>query len=103
MQPSRPRPVLALALALALAQAAACTHVPKLEDAVPPELLRAPYPPLVPLDLAVPPREPPTEAAADLQAELDARRARLRTRARALQPPALDEDTRRRMARGVTR
>ncbi|WP_264212870.1 hypothetical protein [Leisingera thetidis] len=69
---------------VALAGAAACTRVPELEDRLTPDLRNADYPRLLPLDDALEPLDPPQQAGAELQAELDARSARLQRRAEAV-------------------
>jgi hypothetical protein len=69
---------------LLLAAAAACTNVPELEEGITPDLRRADYPDLVPLDSLMQPLPAPQEQSAETQAALDARAARLRARAAAL-------------------
>ncbi|WP_044008419.1 hypothetical protein [Leisingera methylohalidivorans] len=73
-----------IAILLALAAAAACTRVPELEDRLTPDLRGAGYPDLLPLDDALEPLDPPQQASADLQDELNARSARLKRRAEAV-------------------
>ncbi|UWQ27624.1 hypothetical protein K3557_12490 [Leisingera sp. M523] len=69
---------------LVMATAAACTRVPELEDRLTPDLRGAGYPDLLPLDDALEPLDPPQQASADLQDELDARSDRLKRRAEAV-------------------
>ncbi len=82
--PMRPLTFSAL---LFLAATAACTNVPELEEGITPDLRRAPYPDLVPLDGLLEPRPAPEAQAAETQASLDARAARLQARAAALNTP----------------
>lgn len=70
---------------LLLAAAAACTNVPELEEGITPDLRSAAYPDLVPLDGLLEPLPAPARQSAETQAELDARAARLRARAAALE------------------
>ncbi|MCE8511311.1 hypothetical protein KBY22_01290 [Ruegeria pomeroyi] len=72
--------------------AAACTQVPELNERISPDLRKAGFPKLVPLDEALgPPADPEGEALA-VQKSLEARRDALAQRARRLQE-ATDQDT----------
>lgn len=70
---------------LLLTAAAACTNVPELEEGITPDLRKAAYPDLVPLDGLLDPLPAPAEQSAEAQARLDARAAQLQARAKALQ------------------
>lgn len=81
---------LPLALFALLAPAiAGCTRVPELETQVPPGLHDAPYPPLIPLDVALAQTPPAQGEAETLEAQLEGRRRGLNARARALLSPVL--------------
>lgn len=82
---------------------AGCADVPELDAQIPDAYLTAPYPDLVPLDLALVALPPPQQAAERLETSLQGRREALRARARALQTPVIDQATRDRMAAGVRR
>ncbi len=62
----------------------ACTQVPELDNVIEPRLERAAYPDLVPLQQVLAVQKPPGEASRDLEEELNARRARLQSKAREL-------------------
>ena len=70
---------------LLLAAAAACTNVPELKEGITPDLRRAAYPDLVPLQGLLEPLPAPAQQSAETEAELNARAARLRARAAALE------------------
>lgn len=65
--------------------AAACSNVPELEEGITPDLRKAAYPDLVPLENLLEPLPAPAEQSTETQARLDARAARLRARAAALE------------------
>lgn len=65
--------------------AAACSNVPELEEGITPDLRRVDYPELVPIDALIAPLPAPAGQSGEIQAELDARAARLKARAQALE------------------
>ena len=86
----------------ALLALAACTQVPELGAVVPPDLRAAEYPQLIPLgpELSVP--QDPGAEAERVSDNLNARVARLKRRAQALnQASVVDGATRTRMEEGV--
>jgi hypothetical protein len=108
MQRPRParhalRPVRLTALAV-LAGLAGCVDVPELDRAVPGWVDDAPYPKLIPLDSRVVTQIAPQEQSQELDQQLTARGDDLKSRAAHLTAePVLDEETRKRMAGGVSR
>lgn len=74
-----------------------CVDVPELEGTIAPDLERARYPDLVPLDAALGRRPPPREESQELEDELSARVEGLRSRADALQAPLLGDADRQRL------
>lgn len=91
--------LLALTILVALA---ACTQVPELEDHLTPQLRRADYPTLIPLDETLGPRPDPAAEATEIEEELAARVAALQNRARALQTPVVDADAREKLQQDIT-
>lgn len=90
---------LALGLCLILS---ACIDVPELDRAVPDWVEAAPYPPLVSLDGLQSGQPLPQDEATAAQDALQARADRLKRRAAALNTPVVDDETRSRMADGVS-
>ena len=74
-----------------------CVDVPELDGTIAPELERARYPDLVPLDQALGRRLPPQEESQELKDDLTARVEGLRGRAEALQAPLIGDADRRRL------
>ena len=75
----RPRPRLLL---LALPTLAACTEFPALDAAVPPEVAKAPYPRLLPIEEVLGPERTPRATPEEIE-RLSREAAALRARARA--------------------
>ncbi len=102
----RPRPDnmrrwLALTLLVGLG---ACVDAPELDRAVPGWVDDAPYPELIPLGPDILTAVPPEDQSQEIGDRLTARADGLKTRAGRLQAaPVLDEETRKRMAEGVSR
>lgn len=61
-----------------------CTQVPELNNTIEPDLQRAKYPELIPLDRALGMAPSPMDASAKLEDQLNARRAALQKKARDL-------------------
>lgn len=74
----------------------ACAQFPELDDPTRSDLSTLPYPELRPIDSLL--TEPAPRATPQSQAELDARAERLRRRAKGLQKPVLDANTRDRLS-----
>jgi len=68
--------------------ATACTNVPELKDRITPDVHTQAYPALIPLEQAFEPQEDPGKVSQKLEETLNARAARLRARAAALQSAA---------------
>ncbi|OWU69046.1 hypothetical protein ATO3_23300 [Marinibacterium profundimaris] len=91
----------ALLLALGLGLAG-CIEVPALDEAGDPALETADYPELIPLGPILAASTDPVTQAADLQADLQGRAARLQRQADALRgSDVLDPASRRRLQRGI--
>lgn len=79
-----------------------CAEVPQLDDIITPELERADFPALVPLETLLVPLPGPADRADTLRSDLLARRDRLQDRARRLnETPVVDDETAARMKAGV--
>ncbi len=78
----------------ALLSAAACTQPPELDATIPDHLRDAAYPDLVPLDKAFATTRLPQDQAMEIERSLLARRDRLQARARALNIPLADANSR---------
>jgi len=85
---------------LLLSLLGACIQVPELDDAVPDWVEQADYPDLIPLD-GLMSETPPEQQAARLEDSLTARSDGLKSRAKTLQRPVIDDETRARMQAGV--
>lgn len=102
-RPDLPHPCRALPLAvLATLGLAACTQFPELDARTADIDPRTPYPALVPLDPLLA-RAKDDQITGDTESRLDARAAGLRARAAAMRGDVIGDDTRARMAAGVTR
>ena len=82
---------------------AACTNVPELDATVPRHLRDADYPELVSLDGSLVAKQTPRAQASEIEQSLGARRDRLQARARGLNTPVVDPESRKRMQKGVAR
>lgn len=82
---------------------ASCTNVPELDATIPGHLRDADYPELVSLDGSLTAKQTPQEQAEEIEQSLGARRNRLQARARKLNTPVVDPQSRTRMQNGVTR
>ncbi len=96
-----PAPRLLLPLCLAVALASGCTRVPELETQVPAALHDAEYPKLIPLGPELLEPETPSEEAARLEGELNARRQGLLARAARLRSPILSPEEEKRLNRTI--
>jgi len=77
--------------------------VPDLGNHVQPDLRKSDYPTLIPIEAALAQQRPQdTQSAQQLENNLSGRLYNLRRKARALQEPVVDGDTRARMQTGVT-
>ncbi|MBE1282625.1 MAG: hypothetical protein GJ676_04865 [Rhodobacteraceae bacterium] len=81
--------------------ATACTRVPEIEAQISPELKKASYPTLQPLDQSVVPLPSPQQAGQEIQDNLNARRDRLKRRAAALETAGVDDESRDRLEQGI--
>lgn len=105
MTRSRRMPIARLALAFALTLGGmGCIQVPELDEAGDPALDTADFPELIPLGPVVAASADPSEASADLQADLQGRAARLQRQAEALRnSEVLDPAARARLQQGLDR
>lgn len=85
---------------LALTQSG-CVDIPELDNGISKDLRHADYPKLLPIETALGPELVPTQNAEDIDAELQARLARLNQRADTLRKPILNADARSRLEETV--
>ena len=86
-----------------LALTTGCAQVPELDESVPDNLDNAAYPALISLDGSLVTQTLPSDAASQIDDNLAGRRERLQARAKRLNSPVVDPESRARMKAGISR